>query len=191
MEFFHPQFSIRLTLSLQFPAKAPAWAHRGSDRSYPTVLSLLMQNAKIALAAWGSSSGSGLSSRRSPNQPRCCCCCLCEALGSSFGQSEQHLLSRAACLRRLSQRRSCASEWVWKLGERCNGGSNQTHTWQTAPGRFYLRAAATPRRSRHYHHLVVGQSIFKPAPDLPHRQGLPLFQQFVVTGGKRQTVELI
>lgn len=183
MEFFHPQFSIRLTLSLQFPAKAPAWAHRGSDRSYPTASSLLMQNAKIALAAWGSSSGSGLSSRRSPNKPRCCR--LCEALGSSFGQSEQHLLSRAACLLRLSQRSGCESL------ESCNGGSNQTHTWQTAPGRLYLRAAATPRRSRHYHHLVVGQSIFKPAPDLPHRQGLPLFQQFVVTGGKRQTVELI
>lgn len=37
-----------------------------------------------------------------------------------FGQPEQHLLSWAACLCRLSQRCCCASEWMSKSGERCN-----------------------------------------------------------------------
>lgn len=56
---------------------------------------------------------------------------------------------------------------------------------------FYLSTPSGLRRSRQNHHLVVGQSILKRAPDPPHRQGLPLFQQFVVAGGKGQTVELI
>lgn len=37
-----------------------------------------------------------------------------------FGQPEQHLLSRAACLCRLSQRCCCASEWMSNNGQRCN-----------------------------------------------------------------------
>lgn len=75
------------------------------------VLSLLMQNAKLLWQHEAAPADQGLAAGGPPphNKPRCCS--LCEAVGSSFGQSEQHLLSRGAAV----HQSGCQG-----MGARCN-----------------------------------------------------------------------